>query len=317
MPYKAFYARSNAETAQTHTNLWVLCFMRLKDYFEPFLEYKKKGGCVDHTIGEYKRFLYGAISHCPVGEKRIKDLRLVDIVDVIEGGKSHGVWGSQRSLSVFRQLLKYLDDSGIKLPFNYVKIKLPRVFEKEQDFLTPQEFDDFVAKLPNDFYGLRDRAIYEVLWATGMRIGELFILNRGDIDFQNKEVKIKTEKSGDEGRVYFSDRSLDWLKTYLDTRKDDEPALFVIYNQGVRRLSKIQARKNLLNYRQKFGIIKKITHHAFRRSFCSLLLDRGATIKEVQVLARHRSERTTLKFYCKIEKTKAKQIHSEIFNGCG
>lgn len=289
--------------------------MRLKDYFKPFLEYKRKQGCTEHTIREYKRFL--SAFHNPITEKRVDELKLVDVAEVIEIGKLMGEYGPQRAVVVFRQLLKFLEDSGEKLSFNWTKIKVPIVREKEQDFLTEKEFEDFVIKLPNTFYGIRDRAIYETLWSTGLRIGEILSLKKDDLDFQNKEVKIKTLKSGDEGKVYFSERCISWLKKYLEMRTDNCPALFVIYCQEVRPLKKIQARKNLLNYRRKFGIKKKITHQAFRRSFCSLLLDKGATIKEVQVLARHRSERTTLRFYCKIEKMKAKEVHQRIFNGCG
>jgi len=142
--------------------------MRLKDYFDSFLEYKRKEGCIEHTLREYRRFLFGSLFHCSLENKRIKDLRLTDVAEVIEAGKSHGEYGSQRSVVVFRQLLKFLEDSGEKLPFNWAKIKVPVVPMKEQDFLTPEEFDDFVEKIPIDtFYGLRDRAIYETLWSMG------------------------------------------------------------------------------------------------------------------------------------------------------
>lgn len=291
--------------------------MKLKDYFEQFLEYKRKEGCTNHTIGEYKRFLFGALSHCLLTEKKINDLRLVDVASVIESGRKHGSNGPTRGVVVFRQLLKFLEDSGVALPFNWTKIKVPMPPIHEQDFLTEKEFEDFVGRIPIDtFYGLRDKALYEFLWSTGCRIGEALALKREDIDLENREVKIQTLKGGDEGKVYLSDRCVEWLKRYLGQRLDNHPALWVLYNQGVRPLSHNQAKKNLLDYRKKFGIKKKLTHHCFRRSFCSLLLEKGATIKEVAILARHRSERTTLRFYCKIEKQKAKKVHQMIFNGC-
>lgn len=289
--------------------------MKLKDYYGSFLEYKRKEGCAEHTLGEYRRFIYGSLSHCALENKRIGQLRLTNVVDVMESGREHGEYGPQRSVSVFRQLMKYLEDSGQKLPFNWTRIKLPLVPEKEQDFLTPMEFENFVNLLPsNRFYGLRDRTIYEILWSSGMRIGELLALKKDDVDWHEKEAKIRTLKTGDENKVYFSDRCLEWLARYMKARDDTCPALFVVYNQGIRPLSGCQARKNLIGYRRKFGIKKLITHHAFRRSFCSLLLDKGATIKEVQTLARHRSERTTLHFYCKIEKLKVKAVHQAIFS---
>lgn len=286
--------------------------MLLKDYFEEFLEYKRKEGRTEHTLKEYRRFLYGALCHCSISEKKLKDIRLTDLAEIKEAGREHGTHGETRATSCFRQLLKYLDENGAKLPFNWTRIRVPLAPEKEQDFLTGEEFEDFVNRLPDTFYGLRDRVIYEVLWATGLRIGELLPLNRNDI--KDREAKIITEKTGNEEKVYFSERSLRWLDRYLKTRFDNQPALFVCYHQGINRLTRGQARKNLLNYRRKFGIVKNITHHCFRRSVATLLLERGADIKSVQYILRHKSERTTLKFYCKVNKRRAKEIHRKILD---
>jgi len=290
--------------------------MRVKDKFEEFLIYLRKKGLTEHSIGEYRRFLFGALSHSVLTDKKVEDLKMVDVASIIEAGKIHGEYGSQRAVVTLRRYLKFLKDSGVRLPFDWRDIEVPRVPEKEQAYLTEEEFNSFIEKIPlNTLYGLRNRTLYEVLFSTGARIGEILSLNRSDIDWEKKEVKVKG-KGGDEGMIYFSDRSLGWLKKYLETRTDDCPALFVTYNfNGIRPLLKVSARKHLLNYRRKFGMDKKITHHAFRRSFCSLLLDRGATIKEVQYLARHKSERTTLRFYIKVEKRKAKEVHQEIFSG--
>ena len=289
--------------------------MKVTDKFEEFLAYMRKKGLTKHSIIEHKRFLYGALAHSVLTEKKVEDLRIIDVASVIEAGKIHGEYGSQRAVVTLRRYLKFLKDSGIKLSFDWRDVEVPRVPDKEQAYLTEEEFNSFVEKIPLDtLYGLRDRALYEVLFSTGARIGEMLSLKRGDIDWEKKEAKVKG-KGGDEGMIYFSDRSLGWLKKYLETRADDCSALFITYGyRGISPLKKVNARKSLLNYRRKFKIEKRITHHAFRRSFCSLLLDRGATIKEVQYLARHKSERTTLRFYCKIEKRKAKEVHQEIFD---
>jgi site-specific recombinase XerD len=113
-------------------------------------------------------------------------------------------------------------------------------------------------------------------------------------------------------KVYFA--SCNCLSSFYFKNIDNNVALFVVYQQGIRRLTRCQARKNLAAYRDKFGVNKRVTHHLFRRRFCSLLLDKGATIKEVQYLARHKSERTTLRFYCKASKEKVRDVHKRIFN---
>lgn len=274
--------------------------------------YKKQSGYSEHTVVEYKRFIKETL--CCIADKKIKDLRLTDQAVIMDLGRQHGYWGDQRSCSVFLQFCKYLDDRGEKLPFKIEKIKLPQKREKEQYFLTPEEFEDFVSKLSNSFYGLRDRCLYELLWSTGLRIGEALAVDLKDIDFKERTIKVHTFKGGEGEKVYISDRLEYWLKAWEERRQDDNPALFITYHGDVVRLKRCQARKNLAKYRKDFGIEKNLAHPAFRKGFCTHLLNSGANIKEVQYLARHRSERTTLKFYCMVKKGQVKEVHQNIFN---
>ena len=290
--------------------------MRVKNGFQNYFEYMRQKGLTQKTIQEHHRFLFGAVSHSLLIDKKIKHLKIVDTASIIEAGKAHGEFGPQRAIVVFRRYLKFLKESGEKIPFDWREVEVPKIPEKEQDFLTETEFNNFVEKIPlHTLYGLRDRTLYELLFSTGARISEILFLNKNDIDLESKEVKIKGAKGENERWLYFSERSLFWLKKYLATRGDSYQALFITYNpQNITRLSSCVARKRLLKYRKDFGFTKQITHHCFRRSFCSLLLDKGATIKEVQYLARHKSPRTTLKFYTKVEIRKVKETHQKIMN---
>ncbi len=291
-------------------------FMRVKDGFQNYFEYMRQKGLTEKTIREHRRFLFGAVSHSLLIDKKIKHLKIADVASVIEAGRTHGEHGPTRAICTLRRYLKFLKESGEKIPFDWREIEVPKVAEKEQDFLTETEFNNFVEKISlHTLYGLRDRTLYEILFSTGARISEILSLNKNGIDLENREVKIKGAKGENEGWLYFSERSLSWLKRYLATRGDECPDLFITYNpQKISRLSSCVARKHLLKYRKEFGFTKQITHHSLRRSFCSLLLDKGATIKEVQHLARHKSPRTTLKFYAKVEIRKAKETHQRIMN---
>jgi len=286
--------------------------MKAKDFFEPFVEYKIKQGCAQHTIVEYRRFISETLS-C-IAEKKIRQLRPIDRADIMEFGRQHGYWGEQRAVSTFRQFCQYLNDRGEKLPFRFQDILVPSVIEREQDYLLPDEFESFMTKIPIDFYGIRDRALYELLWSTGLRIGEALAINLDDINFDLKEIKIKTFKGGEGTRVYLSDRACEWLKKWIEKRQDACPALFVVYFGEIMRLKRSMSGKRLMNYRKMFGITKKISHKAFRTGFATYLMEEGANIKEVQVLCRHRSPRTTLKSYLKFQKTKVKEVHQNIFN---
>lgn len=291
--------------------------MKLGDYYDSFLDYLIKCGRSKETVRHYKDFYRLILSRTPLVNKEVKDLRLVDVADLLAEAEKHGKYGPQRSISQFRTFLKFLEESRVEIPFYWDQISLPKAPESEQDFLTEEEFIDFVEKIPtNTFYGLRNRALYEFLWSTGCRIGEALAVQRSDVDFEKKEVKIRNSKGGDEEKVYLSDRCIFWLQKYLSARTDNHPALWVAVLVAVRPLSHSQAKRILEEYRVKFGIKKRITHHSFRRGFCSFLLQKGATIKEVQYLARHKSERTTLRLYCKVEKQRVKEVHDLIFNHC-
>lgn len=286
--------------------------MKIKDFFEPFVEYKIKQGCAQHTVKEYRRFIKDTLS-C-LGEKRVSELRIIDKAEIMQWGRNHGYWGEQRAVSTFVNFLRYLNDRGEKLPFRWQDVMLPKVREIEQDFLTPEEFESFVSKIDLDFYGFRDRVLYELLWSTGLRVGEALAIDTEDINFKEREIKVKTFKGGEGNKVYISDRLEYWLKKWIEMRKDDNPALFIVYYLDVTRLKRSMSNKRLLDYRRQFGVTMKLSHHAFRRGFCTHLLNSGANIKEVQYLARHRSERTTLKFYTKVTRGRVKEVHQNIFN---
>ena len=166
--------------------------------------------------------------------------------------------------------------------------------------------------------GLRTRALLEVLYATGMRIGEAIAMDQKDMDWKNKEAIVVNVKSKEPQKVFFTDRSLHWLKRYLAGRDDRNPALFVPASDGVRLTRNGVAGPHEANSSgrslQSLGIKKRITHHIFRKTFVTHLLQRKADIMAVKDLARHRSERTTLLNYAGVDKQRSKAIHQDIMN---
>ena len=288
--------------------------LKLCDDFHNYLNYLRMKGLKDHTIGEHRRFLFGALSHSGIANKKIQDLKLTDVANVIEAGRAHGEYGSQRAVITFRQYLRYLQENGVRLPFDWRDIKVPKVPEKEPPYMGVKEFNSFVKGIPlNNICGLRTRALIEVLFASGMRISEALSLNKEDIDWAKKEAKIKGAKGGDERIVYFTDRSLRWLKRYLKARKDDCPALFA--NQaGTGAMKRATARNYLRKIRKEMGIKEHFTHHSFRRALATVLIEKGADIKSTQHIMGHKSERTTLRYYAKVNKRKAKLVHRRLLS---
>ena len=156
------------------------------------------------------------------------------------------------------------------------------------------------------------RALIENLRVTGMRISEAISLNRDDIDWNKKEAEITNAKTKEREMVYFTDESLAWLKRYLDFRNDRSEALFV--NQNGKRVSPCTVRNTIHHSTRRAGIKKNVHPHIFRSTFGTELLHGGADIKSVQVLMRHKSERTTLKHYIAVSKDRCKSEHERIMN---
>ncbi len=287
-------------------------FMKLKEYFEPFLKYKKDGSKSISTHRQYARFI-----NClnPIGDKELFELKKNDDVLIKIEGRKHGRFGEQRAIVIFRMFLKWLEDEGIQLPFKWEKITNDHPEPTDQYHLTQSDFEDFVNRIStHTFYGLRDRVFYELLWSTGLRVSEALAIDMKDIDFDAGEIFVHTLKGGEGNKVYMSDRMIEWLKIYLD-KKPEHEALFVnCYLGDAKRMARITVTENNLKYRKKFGITKQLNHMSFRRGFATFAMQNGADIKQVQQLARHKSPKTTLRAYLKFEKLQLRGVHNKIFS---
>ncbi len=264
------------------------------------------------TIIEHRRYLFGSLSHS-IQNKELDDLTIADSAMVIEAGMTHGKTGPQRSICVFRTLLKYIKDSGIKLPIDWRDIEVPKLTRKPVEYLTLEELEKIRNALDENYLpDLRTRALIEVLLDTGMRISEACSLDKNDIDYEKKEVRVINAKTKDIEMVYFTDRSIFWVKKYLEKRKDELPYLFV---SGRGRLLTVSSRNYMRTHLDNIGIKKHIKHHIFRKTFATYLIQGGVNIKEVQTLCRHKSERTTLRAYVGVNIEEAKFSHHKILGG--
>jgi len=166
--------------------------------------------------------------------------------------------------------------------------------------------DEALEQMRDDCTDLRDLALIDMLSSTGMRVGELVLLNRSDIDFEERECVV-LGKGNKERIVYFDARTKLHLKQYLDSRTDDNEALFVSlkapYNRleigGVEvRIRKIGKRLN----------IHKAHPHKFRRTLATMAIDKGMPIEQLQQLLGHRRIDTTLQ-YAMVKQSNVKIAH--------
>lgn len=285
--------------------------MKIKELFNDYLDYLTQKGFNPKTVREHARLLEGSLSQS-IGDKELDDLRMIDVAGVMHAGKAHGEYGPQRSVVVLRQLLRYAKAAGLKPPFDWRDLEVPTVPKKENQYLTPEEIEIIRNSLDVTTHaGIRTRTLIEVLLDTGMRIMEATSLDKKDIDWENKEAVITNAKTKDREKVYFTDRSLEWIKKYYEFRKDDLPFVFV---SGRGRLLSVTSRNYMRTHLWNLGIRKHIKHHIFRKTYATILIQAGVDITAVGDLCRHKSPRTTMRYYAGVNKERSKDLHQKVMN---
>ncbi len=176
-------------------------------------------------------------------------------------------------------------------PFKY--ILTPKNEKKLPSYLTEQETEALLrAAEGRDFLSLRDRAIMELLYSTGIRVNELASLNTRDVDFVNEEIKV-LGKGSKERIVPSGETALNILRGYIKELNKIQPEGMLFINKNKTRLTSRSIARILKKYAGKAGIEKKATPHTLRHSFATHLLDRGAGLRDVQEMLGHANLSTT------------------------
>ena len=166
--------------------------------------------------------------------------------------------------------------------------------------------DENVENLKDACTYLRNKVIVELLSSTGMRVGELITLNRANIDFENKEC-IVLGKGGKQRKVYFDSKTKIHLKQYLESRTDDNDALFVSLFSPFKRLQ-ISGVEIMLRKLGKKTEIDDVHPHRFRRTLATKAIDKGMPVEQVQVLLGHTKIDTTM-HYAIVDQTNVKHSY--------
>ena len=166
--------------------------------------------------------------------------------------------------------------------------------------------DEELEKMRDNCTELRDLAIIDMLASTGMRIGEMVLLNKVDINFNERECVVFGK--GDKERiVYFDARAKIHLQNYINSRIDDNPALFVTLHSPHERI-KIGGIETRLREMGKTLNIEKVHPHKFRRTLATMAIDKGMPIEQLQQLLGHKRIDTTLQ-YAMVKQSNVKQAH--------
>lgn len=225
-------------------------------------------------------------------------------------------------LIAIRALLNYFADSDIvSLPA--AKIKLPKLTDKDKKikFLTVDQIEKLLA-MPDTstINGLRDRALMEVLFSTGMRVSELTSLNvrQFDVNHIEKISELELSIAGKGGKVriiFFAPRAIKWLGTYLKKRNDMLTPLFINYRPGSdpndeRRLTPRAIESMVRKYTTMAGLPIEATPHTLRHSYATDLLQQGADLRSVQELLGHKDIGTT-QIYTHVTNPRLKEVYKK------
>ncbi len=267
----------------------------------------------DEAQKAWTRLAPGAITADSVREYRLYLSRYVD-----DAGISLKRITQNYHLIALRSFLKYLIKRDIPV-LSPDKIDLPKAESRSIKFLERGQVERLL-NMPeiSTPEGLRDKAILEVLFSTGLRVSELVGLGREQINFDRKEFGVIGK--GRRARVVFlSDAAADWLKRYLDGRTDTSSALFIRYSgkkpdaddKGESlRLSARSVQRSVEKYGKKARLPIKITPHGLRHSFATDLLSGGADLRAIQEMLGHKNVSTT-QIYTHITNPQLKQIHEK------
>lgn len=303
----------------------------LKQLKTQFLEYVEieKGRSL-HTVRNYdhylSRFLGFIKTDDPEGitDNTVREFRLWLNRQSTGNNTATGDTLSKKTqnyyLIALRAFLKYLARQGVR-SMAPERIELAKIGERSLDLITPLELKRLLDS-PNgsELKDLRDKAILELLFSTGLRVSELCSLN-SDIDLRSDELSIRG-KGGKVRVVFLSDDAKDAVKKYLSARKDMSDALFVkVENEiGKKKDSKKQMDVGALTRRSierivkqhaiKAGISKKVTPHVMRHMFATDLLGNGADLRSVQMMLGH-SNISTTQIYTHVTDKQLRDVHKK------
>ena len=275
-----------------------------KEYLQLFLDAKKIEGCSERTIQYYRTTverLFLSIS-TPIRKVTTEEIRryLVEYQQINNCSKVT-IDNVRRNISSFFSWLEE-EDYILKSPMK----RIHKIKTKQQVKETIS--DEAIEQLRDNCNCLRDLAIIDLLYSTGIRVGEIVNLNISDIYFEARECVV-FGKGDKERRVYFDAKSKIHLQEYLSKRKDNNPALFVTLDAPYERLkiSGVEIRMRRLGRRLNMD---KIHPHKFRRTMATRAIDKGMPIEQVQKLLGHSQIDTTMK-YAIVNQTNVKTSHQK------
>lgn len=296
----------------------------VSEYILDFIEHLEvEGGRMPKTAENYEFYLNrfvefaGDITPDQITTELIRKYRLwLNRYKSVNGDELAMITQSYHLIAL-RGFLKYFSKRDIP-SLTPDKIELPKTHRQQVTFL---HYDEVIRLLEgietNTEAGLRDRAIIELLFSSGLRVSELVNLNRDHINTKRREFMVRGKGQKDRP-IFISQAAADWVDKYLDERQDTLAPLFISYSKNVeastsgdyRRLTARSIQRMVTKYARLAGITKHVSPHTMRHSFATDLLMNGADLRSVQGMLGH-SNISTTQIYTHVTDAHLKDVYEK------
>ena len=271
---------------------------------DAFVSAKRIEGCSEKTLKYYRTTIETMVTST---DKGIRHIQTEDLRSYLTDYQSRNQ-SSRVTIDNIRRILSsffsWLEDEDYILKSPVRRIHKVKTATNIKETYTDEDLE----KMRDSCTELRDLAIIDMLASTGMRIGEMVLLNKADINFNERECVVFGK--GDKERiVYFDARTKIHLQNYIDSRTDDNPALFVTLRSPHERI-KIGGIESRLRTMGKLLEIQKVHPHKFRRTLATMAIDKGMPIEQLQQLLGHKRIDTTLQ-YAMVKQSNVKLAHKK------
>ncbi|MCH7502948.1 MAG: site-specific tyrosine recombinase XerD [Proteobacteria bacterium] len=273
-------------------------------------------GLSPNTLGAYRADLMTLGRGLSVGSKSIDMADKADLLAFIAHRVENGAKprSTARQLSSFRRFFRYIMREGLRDNDPTADIEMPRIGRSLPQTLSEEEVDSLLnAPNTDEPLGHRDRAMLEVLYATGLRVSELINLKQSQINFNQGVLRI-IGKGDRERLIPLGEESQRWLKNFIDGPRMEilleRQTDYLFPTRRGDRMTRQAFWHIIKRYAAKSGIRKKMSPHSLRHAFATHLLNRGADLRVVQLLLGH-SDLSTTQIYTHVARERLKDLHRE------
>ena len=263
---------------------------------------KKVEGCSNKTLVYYRKTIEKMLGEI---DKRVDDISTDDLRDYLSRYNYSGKLSKttvDNVRRIFSSFFSWLEDEGYIL-----KNPVKRIHRVKRGCVVKETLtDENIETLRDNCENFRDLAMLDLLVSTGMRVGEFVTLNRQDVNFEERECVV-FGKGESERVVYFDARTKLHLSQYLESRCDDNPALFVSFKYPYERLGINGVEMRLKHLGEKSNI-ENVHPHKFRRTMATNAIDKGMPVEQVQKLLGHMQIDTTMQ-YAMVNQSNVKMAH--------